>query len=194
MADGEVKLAPHNLEPETMDEATHLIVLASGNLGLVYLTGLNRRATLEEIESFYPGLLDGLAQHEGVGWIMVHSAAQGPVVIGKHGRYFLEDGRLEGEHPLLGFGPHAADHLRRYDRFPDAPDIYVNSFYDAETNEVAAYEELIGCHGGLGGYQTRPFILYPAGWSIDKTPLVGAADVYRQFKRWLRQAQATNDR
>jgi hypothetical protein len=71
--------------------------------------------------------------------------------------------------------------LRRYDDFPDAPDIYVNSFYNAATNEVAAFEELIGCHGGLGGDQTRPFLLFPA-------ELVGAAAVYRQLKRWLGQS------
>ncbi len=196
LVDGETKLGPHTIdwdEWEEMDEAAHLLVLASGNLGLVYLTGRDQRATLEEIELHYPGLLEGLAQHPGVGWIMVHSAAQGAVVIGKHGRYYLEEDRLEGGHPLLGFGPHAADHLRRYDRFPDAPDIYVNSFYDATTNEVAAYEELIGCHGGLGGYQTRPFILYPAHWRIDEAPLVGAAAVYRQFKRWLRQVNQSPD-
>jgi hypothetical protein len=69
---------------------------------------------------------------------------------------------VEGQNPLIAFGLHAAEHLRRYDAFPDAPDLYINSFYRAETNEVAAFEELIGCHGGMGGYQTRPFLLYPA--------------------------------
>lgn len=188
--DGDIRLGPQDDDFEWEDETAQIVVLASGNLGLVYLTNLDRRATMEELEALYPGLLDGLAQHEGIGWVMVHSAACGPVVIGKHGRRYLNDDTLEGENPLLGFGPHAADHLRRYDAFPDAPDIYVNSFYNPETNEVAAFEELIGSHGGLGGYQTRPFILHPAHWTIDETPLVGAAAVYRQFKRWLRQAES----
>jgi hypothetical protein len=116
---------------------------------------------------------------------MVRSQEHGPVVIGAQGRYFLDDDRVEGENPLASFGPNAAEHLRRTDGFPDAPDVLVNSFYKAETNEVAAFEELIGSHGGLGGYQTQPFVLFPAEWEIKEGDLVGAASVYRQFKEWL---------
>ena len=38
----------------------------------------------------------------------------------------------------------------------------VGSFYDPELEEGCAFEELICFHGGLGGLQTRPFILHPA--------------------------------
>ena len=37
----------------------------------------------------------------------------------------------------------------------------VGSFYDPQLDEGCAFEELISFHGGLGGPQTRPFILYP---------------------------------
>jgi hypothetical protein len=169
------------------DELPQIVVLGSGNLGLVYGTQIEKRATLEEIEGFYPGLLDGLAGHEGVGFVMVHSEVRGPVVIGAGGRYYLADDRVEGENPLAAFGPYAAEHLRRTDSFPDAPDLLVNSFYNAETNEVAAFEELIGCHGGLGGYQTQAFLLFPAEWQTEEQERVGAAAVYRQLKGWLNQ-------
>jgi putative membrane protein len=166
-----------------------IVVLASGNLGLVYSTRLDERASLELIETLYPGLLDGLAEHEGIGFLMVRSQEHGPVVIGAQGRHYLIDGRIEGQDPLAGFGPNAAAHLRRTDKFPDAPDILLNSFYRAEHNEVAAFEELIGSHGGLGGHQTEPFVLFPAGWELAEEDLVGAAAVYQQFKRWLEQLQ-----
>ena len=185
---GEVKLGPDEREEE-LQEGAQILVLASGNLGLVYNTMLEKRATLEQIESFYPGLLAGLAAHEGVGWLMVASAERGPVVIGQNGRYYLADGSVEGQNPLAGFGPNARHHLLRADAFPDAPDIYINSFYNAENNEVAAFEELIGCHGGLGGYQTRPFLLYPAELEITEPDLVGATAVYRQLKSWLYEVQ-----
>ncbi|MBP6470250.1 MAG: phage holin family protein [Chloroflexi bacterium] len=187
--DGEVKLGPDEHD-EGLETDAHVLVLASGNLGLIYGTWLEERVTLEQIEMVYPGLLHGLASHEGVGWLMVHSEAQGPVVIGDNGRYYLADDRVEGENPLAGFGQNARDHLLRYNQFPDVPDIYVNSFYNAETNEVAAFEELIGCHGGMGGYQTRPFLLYPAELDITEPDLVGAPAVYRQLKTWLRQTHA----
>jgi hypothetical protein len=83
-------------------------------------------------------------------------------------------------------------HLLRYNAFKDAPDIYVNSFYNAESNEVAAFEELIGCHGGMGGYQTRPFVMYPSEWQLEDEHLIGAPAVYHQFKRWLAQLHRTN--
>ena len=168
------------------DELPAIVVMASGNLGLVYGTGRGIRATFEEIEIVFPGLLDGLVAHEGVGFVMV-GAEKGPVVINDKGRYYLAEDRIEGENPLAGFGPRAAEHLLREDSFSNCPDILVNSFYDTESNEVAAYEELIGCHGGLGGYQTQPFLLYPAEWQLADEEIVGAENVYKQLKGWLGQ-------
>ena len=40
------------------------------------------------------------------------------------------------------------------------------STYWPETNENAAFEELVGNHGGLGGEQTDPFVLFPAEWEL----------------------------
>ena len=133
----------------------------------------------------YPGLLEGLAKHEGIGFVLVRSEAHGPVAIGARGRHYLFAGRLEGEDPLLAFGPNAAAHLCRTDAFPDAPDILVNSFYDPETGQVAAFEELIGSHGGLGGWQTQPFLMFPAVPSPPEVPIVGAASLHAVLKGWL---------
>ena len=56
---------------------------------------------------------------------------------------------------------------------------------DPETGEVAAFEELIGSHGGLGGAQTKPFLVHPAEWEMDLAPLLGAPMVYQQLRRWM---------
>jgi hypothetical protein len=163
-----------------------IVVMASGNLGLVYGTHRTERATLEEIETIYPRMLEGLVAHEGVGFVMVHSEEYGPVVIGANGRNFLKQGRVDGEDPLSGFGYRAAEHLIREDTFPNCPDILVNSFYNTETNEVAAFEELIGCHGGMGGYQTQPFVMHPAELPVNgDEPLIGAAAVHHLLKGWV---------
>ena len=166
---------------------SQIVVLASGNLGLVYGSRTDERVTLEQIEAVYPGVLDGLVQQEGIGFVIVHSEAHGPVVFGSGGRCYLDDGRVEGENPLAGFGAHAASHLRRTDSFPDAPDVLVNSFCKPETNEVAAFEELIGSHGGLGGWQTQPFLLYPAEWETGQEAIVGAEALHRVLKGWVNQ-------
>jgi putative membrane protein len=169
---------------EDLEPGSHIVVLASGNLGLIYGTRLDKRATMEEMETLFPGLLDSLAQHEGIGFVMVHSEEQGPVVIGGKGRYYLNGDRVEGMNPLADL-PHAARHLRRNDGFSDAPDLYVNSFYNPQTNEGAAFEEQIGFHGGLGGPQTQPFLLFPSDLPLDDEPLIGAEAVHRVLKGWV---------
>ena len=50
-------------------------------------------------------------------------------------------------------------------RFRAVADLMVNSFFDAATEEVAAFEELVGSHGGLGGPQSHPlFVACPTGY------------------------------
>jgi hypothetical protein len=75
--------------------------------------------------------------------------------------------------------------LIREDAMTHAPDLLLLSQYDPVMGEVAAFEELIGSHGGLGGPQTEPFILHPADWSLDEEVPLGAPAVYRNIRRWL---------
>ena len=138
-----------------------VVVLGSGNLGLVYLMEEPRRLTLEELNERHPALVPALREHPHVGFLLVSSAEHGPVVLGRSGARYLRDGRVEGDDPLAGFSPTAAGHLRRTDGFAHVADIMVNSFYDPQLDEGCAFEELISFHGGMGGPQTRPFVLYP---------------------------------
>lgn len=162
-------------------ESPNVMVLASGNMGLVYLTEHTNRLTYEEINHLYPELIPGMSQHEGIGFILVESQ-QGPLVIGKEGTYRLKDDAVKGVNPLADFGPHAADHLRRTNGFKYTPDIMAISMYDPDKNEVAAFEELVGSHGGLGGEQSYPFILHPSEWDLGDG-LVGAEKVHQAFKK-----------
>jgi hypothetical protein len=60
----------------------------------------------------------------------------------------------------------------------------VGSFYDPWLDEGCAFEELISFHGGIGGVQTRPFLLYPAELPLTDEPIVGAAAVNRILLDW----------
>ena len=115
---------------------------------------------------------------------MVKSFNYGPLAIGGEGIYYLRDGKVEGENPLANFGPHVVQHLLRTDEFKFSPDILVNSFYDPDKNEVAAFEELIGSHGGIGGEQSYPFIMHPVEWILDHE-IVGAEELHRIIKGFL---------
>jgi uncharacterized membrane protein YvlD (DUF360 family) len=161
-----------------------VIVLGSGNLGLVYLMDERRRLTREEIEARHPRLLDALRAHPHVGLLLVRSEADGPLVLGASGTRRLADGHVEGEDPLAAFAPGAAGHLQRTDGFPHVADIMINSFYDPMTEEGCAFEELISFHGGLGGPQTRAFVLHPVGLPLPPEPLVGAAAINRLLRGW----------
>jgi uncharacterized membrane protein YvlD (DUF360 family) len=171
--------------PEPSDEAPSVVVIGSGNLGLVYFTGSDHRLTVEELEETHPGLVETLAAHPGVSLVLARSAVQGPLVLGGRGVRFLADGRVEGEDPVATFGPTAVADLRREDAMEHAPDLLLLSQFDPELGEVAAFEELIGSHGGLGGPQTEPFILHPAAWQLDEQVPLGAPAIYRNVRRWL---------
>ncbi|MEU4691494.1 phage holin family protein [Actinoplanes sp. NPDC023714] len=175
--------------PQQLDHdpaVPEVVVASSGNLSLVYLARLPGRVTLEEIEERHPKLLPGLVEHPGVGWVLVRSGEHGPVVLGRAGRRYLTGGRVEGLDPLLGHGPRAADDLRRHDGLANTGDLVIGSLWDPDAQEVAAFEDLIGCHGGLGGWQNRPVLIHPRGW---RTPaeLVGADAVHRLLCRWLEE-------
>jgi uncharacterized membrane protein YvlD (DUF360 family) len=165
------------------------VVLGSGNLGLVYLMDEKRRLTLEEIEQRHPGLVTALRQHPHVGWLLVRSQEHGAVALGARGAHILAAGLVEGEDPLTNFSQNAPRHLLRTDGFPHVADIMVGSFYDSDLDEGCAFEELISFHGGLGGPQTRAFILYPAELPLPGEAIVGAAQVHAVLTGWRRRLQ-----
>ena len=59
------------------------------------------------------------------------------------------------------------------------------SSVDPVTDEVAAFEELVGSHGGLGGWQTDAMLVHPAAWPIPPGELDGPDAVHRQLVEWL---------
>lgn len=162
-----------------------LLVLASGSLGMVYLTGRADRLTREEIDTVHPGLLETLRAHPGIGFVLVRSVVDGPVVLGRGGSRHLLTGRVTGEDPLAAYGPLAGDRVLRTDGFAHTADIVLNAAYNMETDEISAFENLVGSHGGMGGAQTRPFLLYSASLPAPPTELVGAEAVHLVLRGWL---------
>ena len=166
------------------DEVFH--VFGSGNLGLVYVRGEPTRLTLRELDERYPALVSGLAAHPGVGFVAVLDEDEGPVALGGAGRHVLRTGAVEGVDPLAPFGPLAPGFVLRAALRPEAPDVYVNSLVDPGTEEVAAFEGLVGCHGGLGGWQDRAFALVPRDLPFPTEPVLGADAMHRALVRILR--------
>ena len=164
-----------------------VVVLGSGNLGLVYLMDEKQRLSQEQIEERHPKLIPALREHPHIGWLLLNSAEHGPVVLGASGVHYLAHSRVEGRDPLADFSATAPQHLLRSSGFHNVADIMVGSFYDPEIDEGCAFEELISFHGGLGGPQTRPFILSPKRLPVPTEPIIGAAAVHRVLSTWRRE-------
>jgi len=175
-----------NGDRASTDHRVDLIVTASGNLAFIYFPRHPGRLSYESLERLYPGLVDALAHHDGIGFVVVRSEHYGLLAVGPHGRHLLDRDRIEGDDPLGAFGASAADEVRRHGALAHVGDIVVNSRIDTSTGEVAAFEELVGCHGGLGGWQSEAALLYPSEWSTPEA-LVGADAVHRQLVQWLEQ-------
>ncbi len=173
---------------EPVDEGLpEVSVMASGNLGLITFPREPGRVTMEQVEALRPGLLDALRTHPGIAFVLVRSEADGAVVLGPRGTRRLSDDAVAGEDPLAPFGPTAADHVRRTDGYLHCPDLVVNGTYWHDLDEVAAFEELVGSHGGLGGTQSHPFVLHPPDLEWPDGPVIGADAVHRVFRGWLAQ-------
>ena len=164
------------------NEANDILILASGNLVNAYFSVSDKRMTYDEIEAVYPGMISEMITHPGIGMIMVHTD-EGPIAIGKNGKRNLYSGEVTGEDPLEMYGSpeKRLQQLRYLIDFPNGGDLVIISpVYEDGT--VAAYEELIGSHGGLGGQQTDPFLMHSSAIPVEDE-IINANQVYHILKR-----------
>jgi hypothetical protein len=133
---------------------------------------------LNELNAAYPGMVDAVVNHDGVGFVVTYDDDLIPIVLGKQGQRNLQTGKVIGTDPLVAYGDvdFRAKQVRRVAEFPHNGDLMViSTIYPDGT--VAAMEELIGNHGGLGGEQTDAFLLHPMDLSVPETS--NSADVFR---------------
>lgn len=192
--DGAVALGPERdakeSEPEEKEiEKSNVVVFGSGSTGLIYFTDSKQRMTYEQIQDAHPDLILGLINHPGVGFIIVKSETDGTMVMTKGGINFIDLNKVEGVDPLAVYGPNAAMHIRRESSFVDCPDIIVNTRFDPATEELCGFENQVSHHGGLGGPQNRPFVLYPSTLPYDGKPILHAAGLYRLMRGWREDVQ-----
>lgn len=173
--------------PDDHDRPAQVTAYGSGNLAQVYFDLYPRKITLRELDAAYPGMVEALVQHEGIGIVCGYDDDGTPVVLGKGGKRNLRTGEVRGIDPLKQYAPddpnaygHAGINtrvwqVRRVMEFPHAGDLMViSTVYPDGT--VAALEELIGNHGGLGGEQTDAFLFHSP--DLNVTPTRNAIDVF----------------
>jgi uncharacterized membrane protein YvlD (DUF360 family) len=178
----------HQLVPGEPGEvprvAPGVVCVVSGHQAMVSFADLPGRVPLEEIERHWPDLLPGLVDHDGVGFLLVHSEEFGPVVLGREGLHRLATGVVVGTDPLLPYGEHAQHLVARVSAFPHCADVVINSRYDPGTDEASSFEPHVGSHGGLGGPQQHALLTYPRDWA-PPGEIVGAEQLHRVLRGWL---------
>jgi hypothetical protein len=146
-------------------------------LGQIYFDLAPRRLTLDELNAAYPNMVDGLVQHEGIGVLMAYNEYGEAIAFGKKGARNLVTNQVTGQDPLTMYGNAdlRAAQLKRLSEFPHNGDLTVISTYYPD-GTVAAMEELVGNHGGIGGEQTDAFIFHPDDFPVPET--TNSVDVF----------------
>jgi uncharacterized membrane protein YvlD (DUF360 family) len=168
------KAAEYTAEPsadeEALVKAADVTFCGSGNLGQVYFHAFDHRTTLAELDMAFPGMVEAVIAHEGVGIVVALNDDGEPVAYGKAGAHNLHTGAISGIDPLIPYGDveKRAWQLRRIADFPSGGDLTIISTIYPD-GSVAALEELIGNHGGMGGEQTDSFLLHPGDMEVPPT-------------------------
>ncbi|MBF0686612.1 MAG: alkaline phosphatase family protein [Cellulomonas sp.] len=193
--EGVPRVREHGRAHPAAGDVPDVVVVGSGNLGLVWFPDAPGRMLLEELQERWPGLVPGLAARPAVGVVVVDSRTRGLVAVGARGLRLLEaDGDVvEGEDPLAPYPARARADLTRAARLADTGDLLLVSAVGPR-DDVHAFEGQVGSHGGLGGAQNLAFLLHPADLVVDDARreevgghrmLVGPDAVHAQLVAWL---------
>jgi len=169
-----------------------IVVRNSGSLSHVYFNITPRPMNLSEIALVYPELLNRLVEHEGIGLVVGREEGE-VVIVGKDGTLALSPHRpqmggeeVRGQNPLLSLPEPelAASQLRQLASFPHSGDIIIFGAW-RDDGKVVCFENQVASHGGLGGPQDYPFIMYPGELSLDLEEVTNARELYPHFAAYL---------
>jgi hypothetical protein len=178
------------------DVARHsdVAVRVSGPLAHVYFNVSEQRLDLSDVAVLYPALLNRLIEHPGIG-LVVGREGEETVMLGPNGTLTVRTtvDHLLGTNPLEGLTdlPEQAERIHRLASFPHSGDLIVLGAW--ENGTVIAFEDQIGTHGGLGGPQEHPFVLYPSEAEWPSGVLNGPCALYPIFARYSESQMNTQD-
>ncbi len=179
--------------PETAPAA---VVCVSGCLGHIYFTGHDRPLHLEEVVALYPGLVEQLARHPGIGFVAASRGFGDAVAICEDGIRNLITGERGGANdPFEPYDDpeHWDEEFAQLLACPSSGDLIINGAWLPEAAQVVVLEEQTSSHGGLGGRQNEPFALFPATWRIESEDLKAPEGLHRALARVLATYRQNTD-
>jgi uncharacterized membrane protein YvlD (DUF360 family) len=169
-----------------------VVVCVSGSLAHIYFTGNRDPQFLEDVIALYPGLVESLARHPGIGFVAARRRFGDAVAICDDGIRNLLTGQRSGTRDPLA--PYArrelwAGELARLVGYPDTGDLVVNGAWLADWQggggRIVVMEDQASSHGGLGGRQTEPFVVLPAAWQVGRGDLASPEGLHHLVSREL---------
>ncbi len=180
--------------PWNLDRREDVIVRNSGSLAHVYFNVSPARLQVSELSALFPDLVVSLASHPGI-WLVIGVEGNDVLMFSRDGALTLHDGqptKAEGSDPLqrLLDPEHARNELVNLARYPHSGDLILLGHFDPETETVVCFEDQWASHGGLGGPQEQPFLVYPAHLPWDLEQVTNAREIYTFFARTYLEATA----
>jgi len=169
-------------------ERARVVVCVSGSLAHITFTGSREPLALEDVIALYPGLVEKLAKHPGIGFVAARRRFGDAVAICDDGiRNLVTGQRAERNDPLAPYARRElwAGELARLVSYPDSGDLVVNGAWLSDRGRIVVMEEQASSHGGLGGRQTEPFVVLPADWQARRSDLESPEALYRLVSKQL---------
>ena len=176
-------------------EGGKAVVCVSGSLAHITFTGHDQPLMLEEVVTLYPGFVEQLSRHPGIGFVAAGRQFGDAVAICEDGIRNLITGELGGSNdPLADFqGDRWAGDLARLLAYPDTGDLIINGAWLAEQQRVVVLEEQTSSHGGLGGPQTEPFVVLPRSWATSVEDFTSPEALHHLIRREMGRFRPSGD-
>ncbi len=165
-----------------------MVVCVSGSLAHIYFTGHDQPLQLEEICTLFPGIVEDLSRHPGIGFVAASRQFGDAVAICEDGIRNLITGEMGGKNdPLAPFGSpdRWAGELAQLMGYPDSGDLIINGAWLPDQDRIVVLEEQTSSHGGVGGRQTKPFVLLPRHWSTSVMDFESPEALHELIRREL---------
>ncbi len=171
--------------PLNLGRRSDVVVKNSGSLAHIYFSVSSARLQVSEISALFPDLVVTLASHPGV-WLVAGVEGDDVLVFSRDGTLTLRGEEVlsaAGADPLqcLPEPEQARRELATIARYPHAGDLILLGRYDPESDTVVCFEDQWASHGGLGGPQDYPFMVYPPHLGWDLSRVGNARELYAFF-------------
>ncbi|MFH1619155.1 MAG: alkaline phosphatase family protein [bacterium] len=167
------------------------------SMGNIYVRNTTGHLGAAEIEKRHPGLIAKLANHAGVGAVIARKEND-IVLASRNGRAVISGGALsavDGENPLAQYLDERMNlnilsvQITNYMRLEESGDLVILAPYEnGKTLDYNLNYTLISEHGGVGGEQMHPFIIYdPRVITMDPETFIDARQLNVIFKSLLKR-------